>query len=365
MIGAPCQIPCKLSAPLLFTGETVHPWHFRTDPALRPLRDTAHALAQTTEWTPLYDPGVLAANQVPTTAVVYQDDLGPAAIPRERHVRRHTGVTPPPRLPETAPSRDGPPQKGSTVSRSARRIAAALLAAAALGAALVLPAATASASTCWYGSCFSYVSGQQEVNTVGASITMAQAAPRVYGGHSLQELALRTDDRSAIVEVGWMVDPATNGDYQPHLFVYHWVDNQTSCYNGCGFVPISNTVTAGMTVASGTTAKFTIYQYYGDWYLYYNDVAFGYFPGALWGGAFTAAQNVSAFGEVADSGQTSCNAMGDGRYGSSPGSTSISNYELYGSDAAPYFSVSATDPAYYNYGAVTPTSFRLGGPGAC
>ncbi|MFF8610399.1 alpha/beta fold hydrolase [Streptomyces sp. NPDC015346] len=61
--------------PLLFTGETVHPWHFETDPALRPLRETAHLLAERTDWTPLYDPARLAANEVPVAAAVYHDDL--------------------------------------------------------------------------------------------------------------------------------------------------------------------------------------------------------------------------------------------------------------------------------------------------
>ncbi|MGW2201548.1 alpha/beta fold hydrolase [Streptomyces sp. NPDC001774] len=62
-------------APLLFTGETVHPWHFETDPALRPLRETAHLLAERTDWAPLYDPARLAANEVPVAAAVYHDDM--------------------------------------------------------------------------------------------------------------------------------------------------------------------------------------------------------------------------------------------------------------------------------------------------
>ena len=63
------------SAPLLFTGETIHPWHFRTDPALRPLRETAEIVAERTEWAPLYDADVLAENQVPAAAAVYAEDL--------------------------------------------------------------------------------------------------------------------------------------------------------------------------------------------------------------------------------------------------------------------------------------------------
>ncbi|WP_416982055.1 alpha/beta fold hydrolase [Streptomyces sp. T028] len=60
---------------LLLTGETIHPWMFDTDPALRPLRETAELLAARTDWTPLYDPARLAANEVPVAAAIYHDDL--------------------------------------------------------------------------------------------------------------------------------------------------------------------------------------------------------------------------------------------------------------------------------------------------
>ncbi|EPH46094.1 putative proline iminopeptidase [Streptomyces aurantiacus JA 4570] len=62
-------------APLLFTGEAVQRWMFDSDPALRPLRETADLLAQRTDWAPLYDPARLAANEVPVAAAVYHDDL--------------------------------------------------------------------------------------------------------------------------------------------------------------------------------------------------------------------------------------------------------------------------------------------------
>ncbi|MEV6807383.1 alpha/beta fold hydrolase [Streptomyces sp. NPDC051129] len=61
--------------PVLFTGETVHPWMFETDPALRPLRETAELLAARTDWPALYDPARLAANEVPVAAAVYHDDM--------------------------------------------------------------------------------------------------------------------------------------------------------------------------------------------------------------------------------------------------------------------------------------------------
>ncbi|ATW51919.1 alpha/beta fold hydrolase [Streptomyces xantholiticus] len=61
--------------PLMFTGETIHPWHFEVDPALRPLREAAELLASRTDWAPLYDPARLAANEVPVAAAVYHDDM--------------------------------------------------------------------------------------------------------------------------------------------------------------------------------------------------------------------------------------------------------------------------------------------------
>ncbi|MEV2228595.1 alpha/beta fold hydrolase [Streptomyces phaeochromogenes] len=61
--------------PVLFTGESVHPWTFDCDPALRPLRETADLLAERTDWPALYDPDRLAANEVPVAAAVYHDDM--------------------------------------------------------------------------------------------------------------------------------------------------------------------------------------------------------------------------------------------------------------------------------------------------
>jgi pimeloyl-ACP methyl ester carboxylesterase len=61
--------------PVLFTGETIHPWMFETDPALAPLRETAELLAQREQWPDLYDPAQLARNEVPVAAAIYHDDM--------------------------------------------------------------------------------------------------------------------------------------------------------------------------------------------------------------------------------------------------------------------------------------------------
>ncbi|HWE09689.1 MAG TPA: alpha/beta fold hydrolase [Solirubrobacteraceae bacterium] len=58
----------------LFTGEHVYPWMFDDYRALAPLRDAAQLLARH-EWPVLYDPDVLAANEVPCAAAIYTEDM--------------------------------------------------------------------------------------------------------------------------------------------------------------------------------------------------------------------------------------------------------------------------------------------------
>ncbi|MCO1578885.1 alpha/beta hydrolase [Crossiella sp. SN42] len=61
--------------PVLFTGEMIYPWQFDEDPALTPLKEAAEILAARADWGPLYDPEVLARNEVPVAAAVYFDDM--------------------------------------------------------------------------------------------------------------------------------------------------------------------------------------------------------------------------------------------------------------------------------------------------
>jgi pimeloyl-ACP methyl ester carboxylesterase len=60
---------------LLFTGEMIFPWMFDADPALTPLREAAHLLADRADWPPLYDPAVLRGCEVPCAAALYTDDM--------------------------------------------------------------------------------------------------------------------------------------------------------------------------------------------------------------------------------------------------------------------------------------------------
>lgn len=62
-------------APVLFTGEMIYPWMFRSDPALVPLREAADLVAARTDWPALYDAERLAHNEVPLAALVHAEDM--------------------------------------------------------------------------------------------------------------------------------------------------------------------------------------------------------------------------------------------------------------------------------------------------
>ncbi len=234
---------------------------------------------------------------------------------------------------------------------------------------LLAPSTTSgSGPICWFGACYDYVSGRQFTDASGASVRMLQAAPRVKAGdqqsHSLQELAVQSTDRKSTVEIGWTVDLGLGGDTRPHLFVYHWVNGAESCYNACGFVPVSHRVKAGMPVRPGTAARFTIRNLRGDWWLFYNEQPVGYFPGSLWHGGFSRAQVITAFGEVAHANGSTCEEMGDGRPGTAARSSWIRGFRLLGSADEPRLTVTSTSPALYDAGHITRTGFHLGGEGS-
>jgi hypothetical protein len=69
------QAALEGSDPVLFTGEMIYPWMFRTDPVLRPLAEAAEILARHDSWPRLYDQARLSVNEVPVAAAVYYDDM--------------------------------------------------------------------------------------------------------------------------------------------------------------------------------------------------------------------------------------------------------------------------------------------------
>ncbi len=79
--------------PTLLTGEHVFPWMFDEFAGLAPFREAAGLLAQR-PWGPLYDPAVLAVNEVPCAAAIYVDDMYVPRAFSEQTARQIRGLRP-------------------------------------------------------------------------------------------------------------------------------------------------------------------------------------------------------------------------------------------------------------------------------
>ena len=79
--------------PTLLWGEMLYPWVFEEYGALEPLRDAAEILARH-EWPALYDPSVLAANEVPVVAAIWVRDMYVPRVFSEETVPRIKGLRP-------------------------------------------------------------------------------------------------------------------------------------------------------------------------------------------------------------------------------------------------------------------------------
>lgn len=222
---------------------------------------------------------------------------------------------------------------------------------------------------------------------LGATVNLTVQKPYVAAAdyHSLAELAVMSSDRQQIVEIGWNVDPAVNGDSLPHLFVSHWVNGVGTCYNGCGWVDYApNAVNAGSSLASyiGVSKQFGAEYYNNAWWLFFGGAYIGYFPVSLWSGAsppatFTQVRQVQGFGEVAASSTTPCTDMGNGLLGTSANTTAARVGSLTNADSSytytsavydagsPFVVPSSASPSRYSVYAVSGSTFRYGGPGYC
>lgn len=201
---------------------------------------------------------------------------------------------------------------------------------------------------------YAYAGGRQYAVTEGASGTLTIANPRLGSNdwHSLAEFAVSTRDDDGTpfqaVEVGWTVDPTTFGDAdnpQPHLFVYHWVNGQESCY-GCGFVPLlSSSVKVGSIPAAGARF-FGLMHANGAWWIAYDTEYIGSFPDSLWGGRFTRSGLVQGFGEVAYpkvQGQP-CSQMGNGHAPANPADANAAKISSWSYNNGPAVQISLINP---------------------
>ena len=155
-------------------------------------------------------------------------------------------------------------------------------------------------------------------------------------GHTLDEIALQGgSDNGNTVELGWFVSTDVYGDADPHIFVYHWVNGAESCYDDCGWQQWSNTFYPRQNVASliGREVYIGYVFWQGNWWAWFDDQWMGYFPGSLWGGAYSKTSLIQWFGEVASlDGVPPQTQMGDGIH--SPARTAARMRTLCDVDAA-------------------------------
>lgn len=219
---------------------------------------------------------------------------------------------------------------------------------------------------------YHYVYGYQYTTGIGAEGYYTQHTPFLSSSdsHTLAEIAGESTDGQQIVEIGWTVDRGLNGDSNPHLFVFSWVNRVPNCYNGCGYVQYSSTFFPGMTVAGdGSQHFYAMQNYNGNWWLFYDTQWIGYFPGTIWSNqnvTFNQLGLIQWFGEVSSGGGTNTQ-MGNGIFGSNAGSASIVNAAVITSASSATLAsvnIGVTDPSCYNSGWITMSySFSYGGPG--
>jgi Neprosin len=213
---------------------------------------------------------------------------------------------------------------------------------------------------------FFYAAAFQVATADGAAGTFVVADPKVgtAGCHSLAELAVESADHRQIVEEGWTVDPGLFGDKLPHLFVYHWVDGNQTCYDGCGFKPTSKL--AGSALRVGSIPNFRIEFRQDRWEIFDNRTEVGYFPRDLWRTPFSQAGLTQWFGEVATPTGTTrpCPQMGNGLFASDEHADKIYGMRFIGGPAVS-LTQNVTHPSFYSAQATSFTAMRFGGPGAC
>lgn len=229
------------------------------------------------------------------------------------------------------------------------------------------------------GPAYRYAGGRQASITaegVSANVRIAKPFLSTAEYHSLGEIAAikNIGGFRQIVEVGWNVDRVVNGgSTEPHLFVYHWVNDTTSCYNGCGWVDYNGGgLDAGASMASlvGTAVKMAIQYSDGKWWITVNEKKIGYFPESIWATAgvtgFNNMSETQLFGEVVvEDGVSECSDMGTGQFASSSSAAYFASTAYINGPASANLATFATSSARWSaqLASGSTRTFYYGGPG--
>jgi hypothetical protein len=276
------------------------------------------------------------------------------------------------------------------------------------------PASRTSSSTpmsalsgCPPSSCYYYNVGSQGFTTTlptGTFANFSAISPTLDTAHDYHSLVENAVEKTVgghlqIVEAGVTVDQLVNGNTTPRFFVYHWVNDNGTCYNGCGWVD-NSAVTTNVGDAISANKSIGIQHYASGsgvspgWWVWISAANAvcnagdntcgwaGYFPDSLWTSAspsvttFTNEDYTQVFGEISANetvASTVCTDMGTSTLATTTAGASIGSTQYIGlsTSAVNLYdreSPSGIDPYWNVVELGTPgniRTFRYGGPGGC
>lgn len=237
------------------------------------------------------------------------------------------------------------------------------------------------------GTAHRYAFGYQNLTNYGGNAWLNLWNPS--GGFSISQewYANGSGASTQTAEGGWINYPALFNTNDSVLFIYFTADDysSTGCYNlDCsGFVQTNSSIALGTTWSNystngGSQYGFSLqYQYYqGNWWLYVQGTALGYYPGSVYnGGAMASNAAVTEYGGESYTGGSDWPQMGSGQFASAGWEQAAFQNDIYYVDTSSnaYYSSLNTDetnPSCYTI-AYTPSSsggswgtyFYFGGPG--
>src|SRR5579862_9685983 len=155
----------------------------------------------------------------------------------------------------------------------------------------------------WFGSCFFYATAAEQRTADGGGMTYTIESPVLdnsgdNAGHSIGEIAVMNNGTAGSnlndVEMGFSVSPDQWGDTHPHLFVYHWINGNETCYNTCAWNQVSSTYTPGMDLSRlvGQNVYIGWVHFREAWWGWFNDEWLGYIKDSEWSGTFTQSESI-------------------------------------------------------------------------
>ena len=181
------------------------------------------------------------------------------------------------------------------------------------------------------------------------------------------EVSVVAGNNMSVVEIGWR----RFWDPYPKLLIGHWRGG--AFRDDAGFVYTHPTYRNNMSIASmvGSSRRFLIRQYQGNWWVWFDSAWVGYFPGSLWSYQFPRGDVHHWYGEV----QSAWNSVpprtdmgsgfpaSDGRAATMTGMCTVDSAGSCQVRTAPTPWIRETNRSYYTLQRTSSASIRYGGSG--